>query len=106
MKHKYACNIALKDLVSFDATAVWRASLIERYPTDERLKVASDLLTKMSNEATSLEDSPIHERIYNGFLDNKNADEIVSENLRAVGFGYVPANAHVFLTDVAKRLET
>ena len=110
-------NYCLEELVDFSSTAAWRRAKAQEYPDDARNLVAAEKLIALEKQAAALRGSDIHRRIETALITPivptesfdesdlmQKQDEVISDHLRYVGFGYDP-DATKFFTDLAEGLE-
>ena len=99
--------LELESLVDFAGTAEWRRRKADEFPDDERNVKAAELLEMLAEQATFLEENPLHRRIM-GLYETKDSirfGETVSAHLRSVGFWYFPDNAAAFFQYLIEALE-
>jgi hypothetical protein len=104
--------VQLECLISCAHTLEWRRQNQGQRPEDKRNSRAAAILDSLEDQVSALNGSPLHERLVKlweagerccGERDSFN--EIVAEELRAVGFTSFPARAEELLKAIANRLE-
>ena len=96
----------LEELIDVAGTADWRRLKAEEYPNDDRNCEAVDLLGRLAKDIAALEGSEVHRQIETASADTSGRfSEVVSEELRNVGFHSWPESGHELLEGIAKRLE-
>ena len=99
-------------LTSYASTLEWRRQKQSQFPEDKRNSRAAAILDSMKPQIAALNGSPLHERLIKLWEAEERScgerdifSEIVSEELRAVGFTLFPATADELLEGILKRLE-
>jgi hypothetical protein len=98
--------MGLEELIDVAGTADWRGRKAEDHPNDDRNGEAAELLDRLAKDMATLEGSDVHRRIEAVSHDTSGRfPELVSEELRAVGFHSWPESGRELLEGIAKRLE-
>jgi hypothetical protein len=99
-------------LISYAHTLEWRRRKQSEYPEDKGNSRAAAILDSMKSQIAALNGSPLHERLIKIWEAEECScgerdifSEIVSEELRAVGFTSFPSAADELLEAILKRLE-
>lgn len=99
-------------LIPYAYTLDWRRQKQSQYPEDKSNRHAAAILDSMKPQIAALNGSPLHERLFKlweaeaRFCGERDIfSEIVSEELRAVGFTSFPATADELLEAILGRLE-
>jgi hypothetical protein len=96
----------LKELIDVSGTADWRRRKAEEFPDDSRNVEAYLLLDKLGGELPSLDGGDIHKRLERRReIDGLAFGEVVTEELRKIGFDSWPASGRILLEGIADRLE-
>jgi hypothetical protein len=97
--------MTLEELIDVAGTAEWRRQKAEQYPGDNRNTEAAELLDTVAKDFAALDGSDVHRRIESAYLADDtaaiNATEIVSEELRSVGFHSWPKSGRELLEGIA-----
>jgi hypothetical protein len=97
----------LGELIDVGGTANWRRLKAEEYPNDDRNVEAADLLGRLANNSPNLDGSEVHRRIETAYFADATPgrfSEVVSEELRNVGFHSWPESGRDLLEGIANRL--
>ncbi len=97
-------NLEMECLVDLASTAEWRRLKAVEHPTDDRNSKAAAILQRLATEMGALEGSELHGRLSALYATNDEFSEVVSEELRAVGFYSFPSTAEALLQSIADRL--
>ncbi len=104
--------VRLECLIPCARMADWRRQIQVRHPGDTRNNRAAALLASWEAEMSSLNGSPIHERLAKLWEAEEDCDGerdffsvVVAEELRAVGFSSFPVNVRELLETIANRLD-
>ncbi len=104
--------IQLESLIPCARMVEWRRQKQDRYPEDAVNSRAVALLTALQAEVSTLNGSPVHQRLVNLWEAEERCcgerdvfSVIVAEGLRAVGFSSFPTGAKELLEEIANRLE-
>lgn len=99
-------------LISYAHTLEWRRQKQTQYPEDKNNSRAAAILDSMEPQIAALNGSPLHERLFKFWEAERLScgqrdifNEIVSEELHAVGFTLFPATADELLEVILKRFE-
>lgn len=84
-------DLSLDELVNCSGTADWRRRKYEQYPEDVRNLRASELLSALSSDLSTLNNSEAHKRLAMLYYRKADASDIISEHLRSVGFHNSPS---------------
>ncbi|MEY9532154.1 hypothetical protein [Sinorhizobium fredii] len=104
-------ELELACLVDVSGTAEWRRRKAEQHPEDVRNIKAARLLDTLARDLAEYEGSPLHRQLLD--LSWKEGDEdvaltigeVVSEELRSVGFYTYPESVGELLTTIIDRLK-
>lgn len=98
---------SLEELIGVSGTAEWRRCKAAEYPDDNRNQEAAEILERIANELPALDGSVLHRRIEK-IVEDGNWDafvsEVISDELRKIGFHSWPESAHELLATIASRL--
>lgn len=96
----------LEELIGAEHTADWRRLKSEEYPDDNRNSDAVCSLDRLAGELPSLNGSDVHKRAWNAFERNPSGfSEVVSEELRNIGFHSSPATGRELVESICEKLE-
>ncbi|MEY9581506.1 hypothetical protein [Sinorhizobium fredii] len=98
-------ELELECLVDVSGTAEWRRRKAEQYPEDARNIKAATLLDTLAGNLVELEGSSLHRQLIDLWKENDAFGEVVSEELRSVGFYTFPDTVDELLTDIIERLQ-
>jgi hypothetical protein len=98
--------LALEELIDLASTAHWRSEKALEYPDDERNEIAAKILSELADEFAALEGSPVHRQLAKlmSEVPGEECSEIVSDNLREVGFTWQPESAIELLNSICRDL--
>jgi hypothetical protein len=102
--------LVLEHLVDFGATGEWRTRVAEQYPEDTRNLEAAELLGHLADQARDIENSPLHHRLEQLYFSLSEGmqfrfGELVSEELRGIGFYSSPDDAADFIEGLISSIE-
>jgi hypothetical protein len=84
-------------VLDLEETCSWRRRLIAKYPDDQRLTQAVEILERVIPTVAAVPNLLLLQ--YDQMLDSLETDEELDAALRAIGFKSSPASAQAFIED-------
>jgi hypothetical protein len=98
-------RLELTCLVDCAGTADWRRRIAERFPADSRNSEAAKILDRLAVDLDAHEGGPLHRKLAEHWEQREDFHEIVSEELRSLGFSSLPESAAELLQNIISHFD-